>query len=86
VQSLGIPKSPRFLIPSVDRVRLMEMASYGMVVVEPPGFVPCSSPLVFRRSYLVVSTTVNKLLYKQWLIGSILIIPTSMAVEIPGPV
>ena len=62
----------------------MEMATYGMVVVEPPGFVPCPSPPVFRRTYIAVSTTVDKLFYKQWLIGSMLIIPTSMAVEIPG--
>ena len=79
VQSLGTPGCPRFPIPLVDRALLMELASYGMVVVEPP----CSSPLVFRRSYLAVSTTVDKLFYKQWLIGSMLIIPTSMAVGIP---
>ena len=84
VQSLGTPECPRFPIPSVDRARLMELASYEMVVVEPPRFVPCSSPLVFRRSYLAVSTTVDKLFFKQWLIGSMLIIPTSMAMEIPG--
>ena len=80
VQSLGTPGCPRFPIPLVDRALLMELASYGMVVVEPPR----SSPLVFRRSYLAVSTTVDKLFYKQWLIGLMLIIPTSMAVEIPG--
>jgi len=84
VRSLGTPECPRFPVPSVDRARLMELATYGMVVVEPPGFIPCSSPPVFRRSYLAVSTTVDKLFYKQWLIGSMLIIPTSMAVEIPG--
>ena len=65
VQSLGTPECPRFPIPSVDRARLMELTSYRMVVVEPPGFVPCSTPLVFRRSYLAVSTTVDKLFYKQ---------------------
>ena len=84
LESLGTPECPRFPIPSVDRARLMELATYGMVVVEPPGFVPCSSPPVFRRSYLAVSTTVDKLFYKKWLIGSMLIIPTSMEVEIPG--
>jgi len=80
VQSLGTPECLRFPIPSVDRARLRELASYGMVVVEPPGFVPCSSPLLFRRSYLGVSTTVDELFSKQWLIGSMLI----MAVEISG--
>ena len=84
VRSLGTPECPRFPVPSGDRARLMELATYGMVVVEPLGFIPCSSPPVFRRSYLAVSTTVDKLFYKQWLIGSMLIIPTSMAVEIPG--
>ena len=79
VRSLGTPECPRFPVPSVDRARLMELATYGMVVVEPPGFLPCSSPPVFRRSYLAVSTTVDKLFYKQWINYS-----TSMAVEIPG--
>ena len=65
MQSLGTPECPRFPIPSVDRAQLMELTSYGLVVVEPPGFVPCSTPLVFRRSYLAVSTTVDKLFYKQ---------------------
>ena len=73
MRSLGTPECPRFPVPSVDRARLMELATYGMVVVEPPGFVPCSSPPVFRRSYLAVSTTVDKLFYKQWLIDSMLI-------------
>jgi len=77
MKSLGTTECPRFPLPSVDR------ATSEIVVVEPPGFVPCSSPPVFRRSYLAVSTTVNKLFFKQWLIGSMLIIPTSMAVEIP---
>ena len=62
----------------------MELATYGMVVSEPPGFHPCPSPPVFRRSYLEVSTTVDKLFYKQWQMGSMLIIPTSMALQIPG--
>jgi hypothetical protein len=66
--------SPESVMRSLDRARLME----------PPGFIPCSSPQVFRRTYFAVSTTVDKLFYKQWLIGSMLIIPTSMAVEIPG--
>ena len=47
MRSLGTPECPRFPVPSVDRARLMELATYGMVVVEPPGFVPCSSPPVF---------------------------------------
>ena len=52
----------------------MELATFGMVVSEPPGFQLCSSPPVFRRSYLDVSSTVDKLFYKQWLLGSMLII------------
>jgi hypothetical protein len=42
---------------------MMVLATYGMVVVEPPGFVPCSSSPVLRRIYLEVSTTVDKLSY-----------------------
>jgi len=64
-------------------MRLVELATLGMVVQEPPGFRPCPSPPEFRRSYLTVST-VDKLFYKQWLIGSMLIIPTEMAQRTPG--
>ena len=60
----------------------MELATYGMIVSEPPGFRSCPSPPVFRRSYLEVSTTVDKLFYKQWLTGSMLIIPTVLAMQI----
>ena len=81
---LGTTSQPRFLIPRVDRDRLVELATYGMIAFEPPGFQPCPSPPVFRRSYLEVSTTVDKLFYKQWPLGSMLIIPTVMAVQVPG--
>lgn len=84
MESLGPIDDPRFVIPLVDRMRLVELATLGMVVQEPPGFRPCPSPPEFRRSYLAVSTTVDKLFYKQWLIGSMLIIPTEMAQRIPG--
>ena len=64
--------------------RLMELASYGMVVSGPPRFHPCPSPPDFRRSYLEVTSTVDKLFYKQWQMGLMLSIPSSMALEIPG--
>jgi hypothetical protein len=83
-RSIGTPTCPRFPVPQRDRDRLMELATYGMVVSEPPGFHPCPSPPEFRRSYLEVSSTVDKLFYKQWQLGSMLIIPTGMALEIPG--
>ena len=73
-----------FSIPRKDRDRLVDLTTYGMIVSETPRFRPCPSPPVFPRSYLEVSTTVDKLLYKQWLLGLILIIPTVMAVQIPG--
>ena len=75
---------PRFPIPRVDRDRLVTLATYGMMVSEPPGFQPYPSPPVFRRSYLEVSSTVDKLFHKQWLLGSMLIIPTVMATQVPG--
>ena len=83
-RSLGDPSNPRFPVPQVDWDRLIDLASYGMVVSEPPGFQPCSSPPEFRRSYLEVSTTVDKLFYKQWLSGAMLIIPTVMAEQLSG--
>ena len=84
LRSLGTPLSPRFPVLLMDRDRLVELATYGMIVSEPPGFEPCASPPDFRRSYQNVSTTVDKLFYKQWLLGSMLIIPTDMAVQVPG--
>ena len=89
-RSLGTPTCPRFPVLQEDRDRLMELATYGMVVSEPPGlpsppdFHPCPSPPNFRRSYLEASSTVDRLFYKQWQMSSMLIIPTSMALEIPG--
>ena len=68
-RSLGTTSCSRFPVPQVDRDPLMELATYGMIESEPPGFRPCPSPPVFRRSYLEVSTTVDKLFYKQWLTG-----------------
>ena len=69
LRSLGTTSCSRFPVPQVDRDPLMELATYGMIESEPPGFRPCPSPPVFRRSYLEVSTTVDKLFYKQWLTG-----------------
>jgi len=83
-RSLGDPSNPRFPVPQVDLDRLIDLACYGMMVSEPPGVQPCSSPPEFRRSYLEISTTVDKLFYKQWLSGAILIIPTLMAEQLSG--
>ena len=47
-RSLGTIPQPRFLIPRMDRDRLVEWATYGMIVSE-PVFQPCPSPPVFRR-------------------------------------
>jgi hypothetical protein len=46
-RSIGTPTCPRFPVPQRDRDRLMELATYGMVVSEPPGFHPCLSPQNF---------------------------------------
>ena len=51
-RSLGTTSQPRFPIPRVDKDRLVELATYGMIVSEPPGFQSCPSPPVFRRSSL----------------------------------
>ena len=37
-RSLGTISQPRFPIPRVDMDRLFELATYGMLVSEPPGF------------------------------------------------
>ena len=62
-RSLGTPTYPRFPVLQEDRDHLRELATYGMVVSEPPGFHPCPSPPDFRRSYLEVSSTVDKILF-----------------------
>ena len=62
-RSLGTPTCPRFPVLQEDRDRLRELATYGMVVSEPPGFHPCPSRPDFRRSYLEVSSTVDKILF-----------------------
>ena len=61
LRSLGRPSSPGFTVPRVDRVRLLELDTYEMIVSELRGLCrPCPSPPVFRRSYLEVATTVDK--------------------------
>ena len=51
LRSLGPTSCSRFPVPQVDRDRLMELATYGMIVSEPPGFRPCPSPLWHSKHY-----------------------------------
>jgi len=40
----SVISDPRFVIPLIDRMLLVELATLSMVVQEPPGFRPCPSP------------------------------------------
>ena len=44
LRSLGPTSCARFPVPQVDRDRLMELATYGMIVSEPPMSITSSVP------------------------------------------
>jgi hypothetical protein len=61
-----------------DFTRLMRIAR-GIRIITPPDFVPCATPAKLRRKYAVdVPNAVNKLLYQQWINGTVILLPTDL--------
>jgi hypothetical protein len=66
-----------------DFERLLKIAA-GIHITLPNDFVPRSDRPMMRKRYLQVAGAVNKLLYKQWLVGTVMILPTLLLTQVPG--
>lgn len=71
-------------VPREDIQRVLKLARVGIQIMTPADFNPCVSPPPFRTKYLAVTPAVHKVLYDQFLEGSVLVIPTVQASAIPG--
>lgn len=67
-----------------DFRRVLKLAREGIHIMTPPEFHLCGSPPPFRTKYLAVAPAVHKVLYDQFVEGSVLVIPTERACAIPG--
>ncbi len=67
-----------------DYQRLLDIAK-GIIIQEPIGFEPLATLPKQRKKYTnLVSHAVNKLLHKQWLEGTVVILPTELVRLIAG--
>ena len=72
------------LTDAKDWGRLRRIAS-GIVIQTPVGFTPCASRPPLRPKYAMeVSHAVNKLLYTQWVKGTVVLLPIELATVIRG--
>jgi hypothetical protein len=75
------------LVPTLDNadfLRLSEFANHGVSVLQPVGFLPSSTLPPLRTKYLAVAPAVHKLLFKQHAAGTVLFLPLSEVLSIPG--
>lgn len=70
------------LVLKEDYDRLVEIAENGMAMELESGFEPRGKPNALRMKYLATGGAVDKLLYKQYLNGTLLIVPTEDALKI----
>ncbi len=66
-----------------DRLRLRVVAM-GMTVPVAEGFQPNGAPPPLREKYVLVASAVNKGCSAQWRAGTVILLPTHIAVQIPG--
>jgi len=67
-----------------DFERISRIAAEGVRITTPPGFTPCSRPPAMRTKYKETSNAINKLMFKQFNNHTVILIPTDLAVQIPG--
>jgi len=68
-----------------DKERALDIARYGMVIPVSENFKASNQRPPLRKKYLMVKGAVNKILYDMYLKGgTILLIPTKLAIEING--
>jgi hypothetical protein len=60
------------------------VALQGVSIFTTPNFVPCNIPPPIRQIYLTVDSAVNKTIYKMYLNGLVLLLPTKVVRAIPG--
>jgi hypothetical protein len=71
-------------LSKADFERAKRLAQHGIIIQPPKGFIPVSIPPAFRDRYVSVSNAVNKLLYTQWEAKTVILLPTPLAITIPG--
>jgi hypothetical protein len=67
----------------LDRKRLLDLA-IGMEVPVMEDFIANESPPKMRKKYELVAVAVNKLMYEQWKLGLLIMLPTEVVRSIPG--
>ena len=68
-----------------DKERALDIARYGMVIPVSENFKASNQRPPLRKKYLMVKGAVNKILYDMYLKGgTVLLIPTKLAIEING--
>lgn len=69
---------------TADFDTLLGFAERGVPIIIPHGFIPCPTPPTLRQKYQDVAVAVNKLFDKQHSKGQLLILPVTVAQQIPG--
>ena len=78
-------ESIRSLVAETDEdfPRLMDLVG-GIKIIADETFEPNLKPPELRAKYIRMAPAVNRLMYELYELGLIMIIPTSMAMSIPG--
>ena len=71
-------------LPLEDYNRLLHIAEFGVHVFTPPQFVPCATPAPLRLRYQEVHCAIHRLLHKQMLEGTVLVLPLEAVQSVPG--
>lgn len=79
----GLHPAPSELDP-VDIRRLLTLASEGISIPVPASFRRCTSPPPLRAKYRQVASAVDRLIYDQHRDGTVVLLPLSQALSIPG--
>ena len=83
-QSFGIDGSLYPALTPEDFRRLLRLADVGVDIPKPGRFVPVRTLAPLRTKYIQVQSAVHKILAKQAISGTVVILPTTLATEIPG--
>lgn len=71
-------------VSQLDLARLKKIAREGVTIQTPSGFSPSRLPPPRRVKYLQVANAINKLLYAQFQNKTVILLPTALALGIPG--
>ena len=84
LNSFGSIDKPFGALDPADLRRLMHLATHGIPIPLPKDFKRCAEPPPLRAKYRQVATAVNKLLFEQYLNGTVGLLPLAIALNIPN--